>query len=106
FLRRVLRIAQRAVGAPREPARMRLEPRMVGRALDREVERELETVRMRRLEQGLEIVEAAELGMQRGVAAFLGADCIRAADVAGQGLERVVLALAVVAPDRMDRRKV
>src|SRR3546814_13284211 len=44
-LRRVLGVANAAVRSPREPLRMLFEPRMIGRALDREVEREFKTLR-------------------------------------------------------------
>ena len=41
-LRRVLGVLERAVGAAVEPLRVLAQPRVVGRALDREVERELD----------------------------------------------------------------
>src|SRR5829696_2890958 len=44
--------------------------------------------------------------MDRVVPAFVRTDGVDAADVAGRGLQRVVPALAVGAPDRMDRREV
>ena len=53
-----------------------------------------------------EVVERAELGQHVLVAAFGRADRPGAADVVGLGHERVVLALAVDAADRMDRRQV
>ena len=46
-LRRVLGVLDRAVGAAVEPLRMLAQPRVVGRALDREVERELDARRSR-----------------------------------------------------------
>ena len=46
-LRRVLGVLERAVGPAVEPLRMRLQPRVVGRALDREVDGDLDPVRLR-----------------------------------------------------------
>ena len=106
LLRRVLGELDRSVRTPVEPFRMLLDPGMVGRALDREIERDLEAMRVRRVDEPAEVVERAELGMDRVVAAFVRADGVDAADVAGRGLQRVVLALAVGAPDRVDRREV
>ena len=58
------------------------------------------------LDQPAEIVERAELRVHGVVAAILVADGIEAAGVVRPGIERVVLALAVGAADRMDRRQV
>ncbi len=85
---------------------MLLEPGVVGRALDREVYRQLQPVLGRGLAQVPEILQRAQLGVQRVVAAFLGADRVGAARVAGRGAERVVAALAVRVPDRVDRREI
>ena len=79
---------------------------MIGRALDREVERDLEAVRVRRLDQPVEIVERAELRMERVVAALRAADRIGAAGIVRPGRQRVVAALAVLPADRVDRREV
>ena len=54
----------------------------------------------------LEVVHRAELGVHGVVAALGGADRVRHARVVGAGDERVVAALAVLAPDRVDRREV
>ena len=106
FLRRVLGELDGAVRPPVEPLRMLLDPRMVGRALDGEVERDLQPVRMSGLQQPLEILERAELRMDGGVAAFLGADGIGAARIVRTGGQAVVAALAVGAADRVDRQQV
>ena len=79
---------------------------MVGRALDGEVERDLEAEGPRALDEAVEVVERAELRMHRGVAALRAADRPWAPGVAGRGGERVVASLAVRAPDRVDRRQV
>ena len=86
----------RAVRPPVEPLRMLLDPGMVGRALDREVERDLEPVGVRRLDQAVEVVERAELGMERVVAALGAADRIGAAGIVRPRRQRVVAALAVL----------
>src|SRR5207237_2103811 len=105
FLRRVLGEADRAVGPPAEPVGMLAQPWMVGRALDREIERDLETVGGGRRLQTREILERAKLGVDRVVAALLGADRIGTARIVGPGHEAVVAALAIGPADRMDGRK-
>jgi hypothetical protein len=52
---------------------------MIRRALDREVERDLEPVLARRRDEPAEIVERSELGMDRVMTALVAADRIRAA---------------------------
>ena len=106
FLGRVLGIADGAVGPPPEPFRMLRQPRVVGRALDREVERNLHVVVPAGRDEAAEVREGAELGMDGVVAALGGADRIEASRVVGGGLRRVVAALAVGAADRMDRREI
>ena len=106
FLRRVLGVSDRAVGPPLEPFRMLLEPGMVGRALHGEVERDLHVRAAAGLDQAAEIVERAELRMDRVVAALPAADRVEAAGIVRAGLERIVLALAVGLADRMDRRQI
>ena len=76
FLRRVLGVFDRAVRPPVEPFRMLLDPGMVGRAVDREVDRDLEPVGVGRLDQRRKILEAAEVRMQRVMPARLAADGI------------------------------
>ena len=53
---------------------MLLQPGMVGAALDREVERDLEPVVVRGGDEGAEVIERAELGMDRVVPALRSAD--------------------------------
>ncbi len=78
---------------------------MIGRALDREVDRDLEAVVARGGDERGEILERPELGMDRVVAAVRRADRIGAADVVRLGGQRVVGALAVGRADRVDRRE-
>ena len=70
-LRRVLGVLQRPVGAAVEPLRMLGQPGVIGRAVDREVERDLETRRLRGGDHRVEVVRGAELGVERVVAAVL-----------------------------------
>src|SRR2546422_7407208 len=60
----------RAVGTAEEPLRVLGDPRVVGRALDREVERHLEAEAARALDEPVEVVEGAELRVDRRVAAL------------------------------------
>src|SRR5207253_11024450 len=71
-----------------------------------DVERDLEPQLARAREQRLEILECAELRVQRRVAAFIRADRPGAADVVGRGGKRVVAPLAPLAADGMDGRQV
>ena len=58
---------------------------MIGRALHGEVERDLHVVLLAGLDQPAEIVERAELRIDRVVAAVLVADGIEAAGIVGPG---------------------
>src|SRR3546814_13667068 len=94
LLRRVLGELDGAVGTPVEPLRVLLDPGMVGRALDGEVEGDLQPVLGGRVRQAGEVVEVAELRMDRVVAAFLRADGVGAAGSAFRRLPGLVAALA------------
>ncbi len=106
LLGRILRVLDRPVRPRVEPLGVLAHPRVVGRALDREVEGDLEPQVLRALHETAEALERAEVGVHRGVAALRRADRPRAARVAGSGRERVVGALAGGAADRMDGRQV
>src|SRR6185369_13268074 len=99
-------ILDAAVWTPAEPLRVRFHVRMVGRALVREIERDFDPERFRGFNETAKVLERAEPGMHGLVPAFARADRPRAADVVGLCLQRVVLALALVPPDRVDRRQV
>ena len=105
-LGRVLGELDRPVGAPLEPVGVVAEPRMVGRALEGEVERELHPVLVQRRGQGDELRLRAELRMDRVVPALGGPDRPRAAGVARLRPLGVVRPLPVRPPDRVDRREV
>ena len=68
---------------------------MIGRALDGEIERQLHAVLGRGVAQPAKIVERAERGVDRVVAALRAADRIGAARIARLGVRGVVAALAV-----------
>jgi len=105
-LGRILRVLERSVRAAVEPLRMLLQPRVVGRALDREVEGDLDAHLAAALDEPVEVVDRAERRIDRVVAAELGADRPRAARVALLRAQRVVLPLSVRRPDRVDRREI
>ncbi len=106
FLRRVLGIFDRAVGAKAEPLRMLAHPGVVGGALDRKVERHLHSLGRGGMHEAAKIGEGAEFGIDRAMPAFCGADRVRAARIARLRHRAVVLALAVDPADRMDWREI
>ena len=106
LLRRVLRVSDGAVGARREPLGMLLDPRMVGGALEGQVESDLQAEASGALDEAVEVGKVAELGMDGVVATLGGADAVGRTRVAGGGLQGVVLALAVRRADRVDRGQV
>ena len=79
---------------------------MVGGALDREVEGDLESRVFRRSDHRVEFGPRAELGGDRVVSALGRADRPRRPRIVGTCDERVVRALAIRRPDRVDRRQV
>src|SRR5581483_10549664 len=105
-LRRVLGVLDRAVGPVLEPLRVLPQPRVVGRALDREVERDLESELLRTRDEPVEVVDRPELRRDGVVTALLCADRPRAPRIALLRGQRVVAALAAGAPDGVDRRQV
>ena len=80
-LGRVLGVLERAVGPPVEPVGVLAQPGVVGRALDREVERDRDAELGGARGQARELRRAAEVGVQRRVPAGLAADRPRAARV-------------------------
>jgi hypothetical protein len=79
---------------------------MVGRALNREVERDLQSILARCRNEGAEIIQRTELGMDRVVPALMAADRIGAARIARRRGQRIVAAFPVLPSDRMDRWKI
>ena len=78
-LGRVLGVLDGAVGAGAEELRVLGDPRVVGRALEGQVERDLQAVLARGGDERVEVLERAEIGVEGGVAALRGADGPRAA---------------------------
>ena len=106
LLRRILGECDRSVRLGAEPVRMLFDPRVVRRALQREVERHFDTQLVRVRAERLEIVHGAEQRVDGVVAAQLGADAERGARIVRSGNQRVVAALAAGHANREDRRQV
>src|SRR3569832_2769776 len=85
---------------------MYLEPRIVGRALDREIERQLQPELRCFVAQAQEILQRAELRMDRIMAALFPAERVRTAGGVRLRRQAVVAALAVLSADRMDGREI
>ena len=105
LLRRVLGVLDRAVRAVLEPFGVLARVRVVGRALEGDVERDIDLLLRSGLDQVLKVRERAEPFVDRLVAAFLRPDGPRAAWLAWLG-RPVVRALAVRAADGVDGRQV
>ena len=106
LLGRVLGVLERAVGPAEEPLGVLGQPGMVRGALDGEVEGDLEAQLPGIGDERVEVVDRAEVGVDGGVAAGVGADRPGAAGIVGTGGEAVVRALAVGPADRVHRREV
>ncbi len=78
---------------------MLLEPGVIRRALNREVERDFHLKPVARRNELTEILQCAQFRMHRIVAALGGADRVRASGIAFSRSRRVVAALAVGAAD-------
>ena len=90
-----------------EPFRMLRDVGMVGRGLERDVERDLELLRPRRPDEPVEIRERAEARIDGRVAAGRGADRPGAArDRPRSGVSVLLRPLRKLRADRMDRRQV
>ncbi len=106
FLGRVLGVLDAPVRAAPEPPWVLLHVRVLRRAMEGDVQRDLEPHPLRRLQQVPEILQRPHLRVDRLVAAFLRPDRPRAARLSGHGGEGVVLPLAEGAGDRVDRREI
>src|SRR6185437_2395988 len=106
LLRRVLGILHRAVGALQEPLRMLPDVRVIGRALEGDIQRDLQAQSAGAGEQSAEVFESAEARMHGLVSALTAADRPWASRVAGGGADAGVGALALDLAERMDRRQV
>ena len=106
LLRRVLGVGDGAVGQDGEPIRVGLGPRVVGGALQREVEGDLKVALLGRLDEFRELVVAAQSRLEGVVPAGGGADGPRGPHVARLRGQGVVAALAVDLANRVDRGQV
>ena len=106
LLRRVLGVGDGAVAAGGEPLGVGRHPRVVGGALEREVHGDLEAEPPGLRDEGVEVLEGAEVGVDGVVPAVGGADRVGAAGVLGPGVEGVVRALLGCLPDGVHRREV
>ncbi|MDT4863305.1 hypothetical protein FQZ97_980030 [compost metagenome] len=104
LFRRVLRMADAAVRPPAEPIGVFAQPGVVGRALDGEVQGHFQAMGAGGAHQLAEILEAAQLRVQRFVAALLAADGVGAAGIVRPCHQAIVGAFAVGPADGMDRR--
>ena len=111
FFRRVLGILDRAVGTLEKPLGMLVDIRVVGRAIDREVERDLQATLLDLGDEPVEILERAEFRRDIFVSTAVDsmatvADRVGHTGLAGLAGRGVVAPLAVRFADRMDRRKI
>src|SRR6266699_5634393 len=79
---------------------------MVWRALECDIQCNLQSKFLRACHQSAEILESPQLWVNRFMPAFLRTDGPRASDVLGSGLFGIVLTLAVRTTYRMNRRKI
>src|SRR5260370_38480333 len=105
FLGRILCVLDAAVGSMMEPLRMLANTRMVGRTLDREIERNFDSEAIGRSVKAIEIAESPERWIDRGVSAGLTPNRPRAARRICSAVERIVRTLPIGVPDRMNRRQ-
>ena len=83
LLGRILGVLDGSVGALFKPLRMLGDLGMIGRTLEGDVERELDSLARRALDKAAKIGERAELRMNGGVAAFFRTDGPGTAGIAG-----------------------
>ena len=106
LLRRVLRVLQRPVRPVHEPLGVRVEPGVVGRAVQGEIEREIDPEPPRRPQQASKSFTVPSEGSMASCPPSAAPDRPGAPGVAGAGEQRAVAALAGRDADRVDRREV
>src|SRR5205823_4792899 len=106
FFGRVLGVLDGAVRPVAEPLGVLLDVRVVGRALEGHIHRYLDAQVAGVGDEGVEVFERAEVGVDGRVPAFGAADAPGAAGFVRPGDGRVVLALAEGDADRVDGRQV
>ncbi|MPM41961.1 hypothetical protein SDC9_88623 [bioreactor metagenome] len=106
LLRRVLGVRDRAVHPLGEPLRVLADPGMIGRSLQGQVEGHLDAELPGPGDEPVEVLEGAQVGVDRVVAAVGRPDRPDRPGIAGLGGQGVVAALAEGGADRVDRRQV
>ena len=106
LLRWILCECDGAVRLGAEPVRMRLDPRMVRRALQSEIKRDFQAQLVGALAECLEIVHGAKLRVNGVVATQFGADAERGARIVRAGYQGIVASLAVGHANWEDRRQI
>src|SRR5690606_31594082 len=91
----VFGVLDTAVGSLAEPLGVFLDVGMVGRTLKGDVQGDFDALFPRRADEILKVFQGTQVGVNRLVSAFAGADSPRAADVIRSGLGGVVLAFAI-----------
>src|SRR4029434_125777 len=82
LLRRVLGVVYRSVGAMLDPFGVLAAPRMIGRGLERDVERHLEAEVIGRGDEAIEVLDRPKSWLDCRMTAFLGSDRPRAPQIA------------------------
>ena len=107
FLRRVLRVLDRAVGPMPEPFRMLAHPRMIRRRLERDVERDVAARGARRADEPIEVVERSEARLDGGVAAVASdRSPTGCRDRPAPRVSELLRPFRCVSADWMDRRQI
>src|SRR5690606_30514249 len=106
LLRRVLGVLNAAVGASPEPLRVLAHIGVIRRALERDIERDLEPETPRVRAERTKLVQRAESRVHALVAAFGGADRPWRAGVVRTGVQAIVRPFAARSTDRMNRRQI
>src|SRR3569833_1760586 len=106
FLRGILRVLHAPVGPLAKPFGMLAYVGMIGRALKRDVARNLHAVLAHLGDEGIEVRKRAARGVHGGVTAFIGADGPGTARIVRACDEAVVAAFALDAAARVDGRQI
>src|SRR5215831_766565 len=106
FFRWVLRILHRAVRPDSEPLTMFLHVGMIGRALKRDIQGDLDAIRACLLYQFPKVLQASQLRVNRRMASLQSADSPWTARISGIRGRRIILPLPMSQSNGMNRRKV
>ena len=106
LLRWVLGEGDRAVGQGGEPLGVGADPRMVGRALQGQVECHLEAELAGSRDEVGKALDVPQIGVDRVVTTGSRTDRPRGSGVVRAGIQKVVWPLSIAASDRMNRRQV